>query len=129
MGLAGGLGFALAHPGYELALDSLPLVLVVGVGVSSLVTLIGTISLKIDLLEDGLRGCDFWGRSHELKWPDMVDAERVRLLGCSYIRVRSSAPTSLWIPVFLRQQADFSALVREKAGAGNPLSVALGEPA
>ena len=73
-----------------------------------------------------LRGFDFFGRYHDVRWPDIQSAIRVSYFGLPYLKVEvSRLRPEVWIPLYLVRMPDFTRLVAEYAGPENPLTRAL----
>ena len=73
-----------------------------------------------------LRGFDFLGRYHDVRWADIQSAIRVSYFGLPYLKIEvSGLRPEVWIPLYLERMPDFARLVDEYAGPENPLTRAL----
>lgn len=73
--------------------------------------------------ENGLRARSFWGLARRVEWGDIERVSYIRWLLVTPV-LRISSPKlrdAIWLPLFLRRQDEFVALVRERVPRGNPL--------
>jgi hypothetical protein len=83
---------------------------------------------KVYVSPDGLRAFNFWGLYREVAWAELRSAGPVNFLGLKYLRAYPTGGRApLWLPLFLRDQGRFCALVRQYAGPEHPVAVALQE--
>lgn len=88
------------------------------------VVLIGlaTAYFKIYVHSTGLTLYNLWGKYYDIKWEDIKSARAVNFSGLRYILINSnSVSVTLWLPLFLADQARFSCLVTQQLDVSNPL--------
>ena len=73
--------------------------------------------------ERGLRARNFWGLAREIDWPEISAVQPIRwLIWTRFARI--STPTCrniVWLPLFLCEQNEFEANVKQWAPPENPL--------
>lgn len=89
----------------SLALHVMLLTLPLTVALLSAVAVgVACLLFKFEVGPDGIKGYDFWSRSHRTDWDSVAAVQRVSLLGLDYLRldVRGSG-RSIWIPLFVER--------------------------
>ena len=75
---------------------------------------------------DGIRGYNFFGLYHTLRWEDIADIREEGILGIRYLVVTSTSGwRQLWVPLYLSDMPGFARAVRACAGDGHSLVTAL----
>jgi hypothetical protein len=102
---------------------SAPSPTVVGImGAGFLLSLSGAV-FPVHVYAEGVRGYNYWGTYHFVRWDEMTDIRPGSLPGLRYVRiVAGHGGPELWVSLFLRGMPSFTALVREHAGADHRLT-------
>lgn len=77
----------------------------------------------VTLSKKGIRARNFWGMARVIMWNEMASVSPIRwLIFTSFARVSTHrARNWVWLPLFLSEQSEFEAQVRQFAPQSNPL--------
>lgn len=71
----------------------------------------------------GLRARNFWGQAREVAWDEIAEVKPIRwLIWTQFARVSTRKCRHIvWLPLFLREQNEFEAKIKQWAPPGNAL--------
>jgi hypothetical protein len=83
-------------------------------------------SYPVRVTQEGLTAMTFWGKRASLTWEELEGAKRRSFLFLPHLVVSSKTRgTTLWFPLFLRDQLGFVAALQEYVPKNSPVRQAL----